>query len=212
MSNQDQTKEKKNEILQAATKLLASQGLQALTFENVANQADLSRQLVRYYYKDAESLMIDLADHLSDQYREALVLGIVELGKVRRLDWFLDYFFDLSEVTSMPSDLEVYDALIAFSVGSLPLRGRMRLQYQTLGKVMAHELAIAHPELKGHSCEELSFLFVSAMHAHWSFVASLGYSREHSLLARNAFGRLIESYVKEAPSSPTIPNPWGHED
>ncbi len=38
----------------------------------------------------------------------------------------------------------------------------------------------AYPQLGGRQCEELSFLFVSMMHAHWSFVATLGYSRDHS--------------------------------
>ena len=45
--------------------------------------------------------------------------------------------------------------------------------------------------------KELSFLFVSAMHAHWSFVGSLGYSTAHNRLARDAFGRVIASYVAD---------------
>ncbi len=210
MPDQDQAKEKRTEILQAATRVLASKGLQELSFEKVAGEAGLSRQLIRYYYADIEALMIDLADHLADEYREALISGIVNVAQVERLEFFIDFFFDLSDVHAMPIDLEVYDALIAFSVGSKAVKERMRAQYQTLGKVMAHELAIAHPELSGHACEELSFLFVSAMHAHWSFVASLGYSREHSLLSRKTFRRLVDSYVQEASGDPVIDKPWLH--
>lgn len=212
MPDQDQAKEKTTAILQAATRLLASKGLQELSFEKIAVEAGLSRQLVRYYYTDLEALMVDLADHLADEYRESLVSGIVNVAQVERLEFFIDFFFDLSQIHSMPIDLEVYDALIAFSVGSERLRDRMRAQYQTLGKVMSHELAIAHPELNGHACEELSFLFVSAMHAHWSFVASLGYSRQHSELARKAFRRLVDSYLQEASANSVIERPWLHGD
>lgn len=211
MSNSDQARDKKTQILNATATLLSQRGLQALSFENVADEAGLSRQLVRYYYADLELLMVDLCDHLANGYREILVTGIVEAGNVERLNFFLDFFFDLAEAHPMPVNLETYDAMIAYSVGSKALRDRMCDQYKTLGQVMTHELAIAYPELNDAACEELSFMFVSMMHAHWSFVASLGHSRQHSVLARAAFGRLIDSYVRDAPTAPVIERPWSRE-
>ena len=204
----DQTSDKKTLILTAATSLLKERGVQALSFENVAETAGLSRQLVRYYYSDLEAMIVELCDHLGNAYRATLVSGILEIGKVERLKFFLDFFFDLADGHPMPDNLEVYDALVAYSVGSAPLRDRMCDQYKTLGQVIVHELAIAHPELEGSACEELSFLFVSMMHAHWSFVASLGHSRQHSLLARKAIDRLIESYINDSPNAPLIDRPW----
>ena len=103
---------------------------------------------------------------------------------------------------------EAYDAMVACSVGSPQLKERMCENYKTLGQVIIHELAIAHPNLKSTSCEELSFMFVSMMHAHWSFVASLGYSREHSKLARKAIDRLIESYLNDPDHAPAMDRPW----
>ena len=89
------------------------------------------------------------------------------------------------------------------------MRERMRAQYRVLGQVMSHELAIAHPRLSHAACEEISFLFVSMMHAHWSFVASLGYSRAHGRLARRAMERLIRAYLDEAEGTPpAMARPW----
>lgn len=211
MSSTGRTQDKKAQILNATAALLSRRGLQDLSFENVADEAGLSRQLVRYYYADLELLMVDLCDHLANGYREMLVTGIVDLGKVERLKFFLDFFFDLAAGHPMPGNLEAYDAMIAYSVGSKALRDRMCDQYKVLGQVVTHELAIAHPELNDAACEELSFMFVSMMHAHWSFVASLGHSREHSVLARNAFGRLVDSYLRESPTTPLIERPWSRE-
>lgn len=202
---------RKIEILNAAANLMSKRGLQDLSLENLAVEAGLSHQVVRYHYSDLEVLMVDLCDHLANGYREILVAGIVDIGEVERLDLFLDFFYDLAEGHSMPANLEVYDALIAYSVGSKALRDRMCDQYTMLGQVVTHELAIAHPELSGSACEELSFMFVSMMHAHWSFVASLGFSRQHSPLARKAIGRLINSYVKDAPSTPVMKRPWSRK-
>ena len=199
---------KRTQILQAATGLLARNGLQALSFEAVAHEAGLSRQLVRYYYSNLDALITDLCDHLGNAYRDILVSGVVQVGKVERLQFFLDFFFDLADTHRMPEQLEVYDALVAYSVGSADMRDRLCTQYQTLGQVMVHELAIARPDLDGAACEELSYLFVSMMHTHWSFVATLGYSREHGRLTRQAIDRLIESYANDSDFTPVIERPW----
>lgn len=208
MNDRDQAHSKKTQILQATATLLSNRGVQNFSFESVAEEAGLSRQLVRYYYPDRDALIADLCDYLAGTYREILLAGIVDIGEVGRLDFFLDFFFDLSKDHPMPVDLEAYDGMVAYSVGSELVRDRMCDRYQTLGEVMMHELVIAHPKLSEAACKELSFMFVSMMHAHWSFVASLGYSRQHSLLARKSFDRLIRSYVRDSPTAPLIEKPW----
>ena len=208
VSKREQPPGKKPQILDATAALLSQRGLQALSFENVANEAGLSRQLVRYYYTDLDDLMVDLSDHLAAMYREILVGGILKVGKVERLDFFLDFFFDLIADHPMPVNLETYDALVAYSVGCDRLRERMCDQYRTLGHAVVNELHIAYPEMSVAAGEELSFLFTSMMHAHWSFVASLRHSREHGKLARRAIERLIRSYQADPAAGPVIERPW----
>ncbi|MEL7486863.1 MAG: TetR/AcrR family transcriptional regulator [Pseudomonadota bacterium] len=210
MQNDDQSLDKKTHILKATTKLLNEKGLQGLSFESVAKEAGLSRQLIRYYYADLDTLIAELCDYLGNVYREMLVAGIVEVGEVERLPFFMDFLFDLADGYRMPPNLEAYDAMVAYAVGSDRVRERLRAQYKTLGQVIAQELAIAHANLDGPACEELSFIFVSMMHAHWSFVASLGFSREHSRAMRNAIDRLIASYVQETEPASRIRHPWTH--
>lgn len=211
MAQTDKTSDKKQQILQAATVLLREKGLQALSFENIAAQAGFSRQLVRYYYSDLDALVAELCDFLAGAYRDILVAGVVEVAQVERLDFFLDFFFGLSDRYPMPPNLEVYDAMVAYAVGSGDMRDRMCLQYKTLGDVITHELAIAHPDLKGRACEELSYLFVSMMHSHWSFVASLGHTRDHGRLTRRAIDRLIASYLADATPTAGLDRPWAHD-
>lgn len=190
--------DKKVQILEATMRVLRDRGLQSLSFETVSAEAALSRQLVRYYYSSLDTLMCDLSDHLGSRYEETLTKGIAKSGRVERLDFFLDFFFGMSDDHPMPDNLEVYDAFFAYAVGSNDLRKRLHFKYSMLGQVIGHELAIAHPQLGPEARDELSFLFVSMMHAHWSYVATLRYSTRHNLTARRAFARLIDSYVREA--------------
>ena len=211
MNNGDQSQDRKTHILKATTKILNEKGLQGLSFENVASEAGLSRQLVRYYFSDLDMLVSELCDYLGNVYREMIVAGIVEVGQVERLRFFLDFLFDLVDEYRIPANLEAYDAMVAYAVGSDQVQEHLCAQYKTLGQVIAQELAIAHQELDGPSCDELSFLFVSMMHAHWSFVASLNFSRQHSRIIREAIDRLIESYINEDPQRPRIKNPWSQD-
>lgn len=167
--------------------------------------------MLRYYFSEEDKIIIDLCDFLANRYRERLIAGIIDLGQSKRLDFFLDYFFDLADGHPMPDDLEVYDSLVAYAVGSSDLKERLCGQYLTLGQVVAHELAIAYPELQGRLCEELSFMFVAMMHAHWSFVATLGYSRDHSRLTRRAIDRLIASYITDPVPVAGLAQPWARE-
>ena len=211
MNHENPSLDRRAHILKATTKLLNEKGLQGFSFESVAKEAGLSRQLLRYYFSDLDHLVSDLSDHLGNVYREALVEGIVEVRQVERLDFFMDFLFDLTDEFRMPDNLKVYDALIAYSVGSVQVKERMRAQYKTLGQVIAQELAIAHPTLNGPSCEELSFLFVSMMHADWSFVASLGFSRQQSKVTRGAIERLINAYLNDPTKTTHAVNSWLQE-
>lgn len=211
MNRRDAEKEKRTQILMAVAELIRDHGIQAISFERIAKQAGISRQLLRYYFAELDQVIVDLCDLLANRYRERLVAGIVDLGQVQRLNFFLDFFFGLAEGHPMPDDLEVYDSFVAYAVGSDTMKERLCGQYLTLGQVIVHELAIAHPELKGRLCEELSFLFVSMMHAHWSFVATLGYSRDHSLLTRRAIDRLIQSYIADLKPVPGLAAPWARD-
>ena len=208
MTKPDTQTDKRIRILDATTELLVEDGLPALSFENIAHKADLSRQLVRYYFSDLDTLMVDFCDHLAESYREALVRGIAEVQQPQRLDFFLDFFFGLTTTVVMPPNLEAYDAMFAYAVGSEKLRDGLRTHYQLLGHVVEHELAIAYPNMDAAACKELSFLFVTQMHAHWSFVATLRYSDDHNRLARQAIGRLIASYAEDYAPSNDAAVPW----
>lgn len=130
---------------------------------------------------------------------------------VERLPFFMDFFFGLADKHEMPDHPEVYDGLVAYAVGSSAFSETLCNQYKTLGQVMSHEMAIAYPDLSVIACEELSYLFLFMMHAHWSFVAGLGHSGEDGRLARRAMDRLIASDVNDSPSVPTIAKPWARK-
>ena len=207
----DAQNEKKAAIIQAAFDVLMSRGVQALSFETAAQSAGLSRQLIRYYFKDSDALMVALCDHLAELYRSALVNGVAKIKEKSRLDFFFDFYFDLLSDDRKPRDDQAYDAVFAWAAGSDQVRSNLSLQYGLLGQVVAHEIALKWPDLSPEQCGELSYLFVCLMYGHWKMVATLGYAEEHKYITRRALDRLIDSYIQKSHDTLKPIKPWALE-
>jgi AcrR family transcriptional regulator len=200
--------EKTQQIVSAAFRVLMQGGVAHLSFDRIANEAGLSRQLVRYYVKDLQSLMVLLCDHLAGAYRSTLIAGVSQLETPNRLAFFLDFYFDLVGDVPKPRDDQAYDAVMAYAAGSRDIRDNLATQYGLLGHVLSHEIEVQYPDMGSHNALELSWLFVSLMYGHWKMVASLGYAEEHNKITRRAMDRLIESYIAQETDDPGGFRPW----
>lgn len=179
-----------------------------LSYDLIARECGVSRQLIRYYFEDPEELMIALCDYLASLYRDALVTGIAQTPDKDRLEFFLDFYFDLVDGTPKPRDDQVYDAVMSLAAGHKCVRSTLRDQYNLLGQVVSQEIQLSYPELSRTDAVELSFLFVCLMYGHWKMVASLGLSEDHKHITRRACDRLILSYTGNHLSSKKTANAW----
>jgi len=197
MSQYAQTPDRKKDIIDAAFRVLMDQGLPTLSFDTIAEECGLSRQVVRYHFKDSDRLMMALLDHLAGLYRDTMIASVISAKGSERLSLFLDFYFDLIDGMPKPRDDQVYDALMALSAGSPQIRSTLRMQYTLLGQVLSHEFELEYPNLGYQKANELSFLFVNLMYGHWKMVASLGLHEDHKYVTRRAMDRLIDSYVHD---------------
>lgn len=184
------------EILQAAFRVIAREGLPMPSYDVIAREAGISRQLIRHYFPDQTSMMLALCDSLAAAYRDLMMRGIIVTGSTERLQVFLDFYFGFLEGKGLikPADDQVYDAMFALAAGSLEIRTALREQYTLLGYTISHEVQISYPDLPQRACREIGYLFTSLMYGHWKMVASLGFSASHNRVTREAMDRIIASY------------------
>jgi AcrR family transcriptional regulator len=69
---------RKPEIVQATMKAISRHGLPMLSYDLIAQEVDMSRQLIRHYFPDPETLMVAVCDALAANYRELLLKGILD--------------------------------------------------------------------------------------------------------------------------------------
>ena len=187
---------RKPEIIAAAFRAIARQGLPMPSYDLIAQEADMSRQLIRHYFPEPERLMVAVCDHLAATYRDCLMKGIIEAKATERLPMFLDFYFGVLAGRGLPkpSDDAVYDAMFALAVDSEAIRRNLHDQYNLLQNVVSHEVQISNPRLNQKACNEIGYLFVTIMYGHWKMVATLGFSDSYSRVARQAIDRVIECY------------------
>ena len=184
------------EIIQAAVKAISENGLPMPSYDTIAQQAGMSRQLIRHYFPEPDALMVAVCEALAAAHRILLMRGIHQANSAERLPLFLDYYFNLltNKGIAKPSDTAVYDAVMSLATGSAAVRDRLREHYNILQHTIAHEVQISHPTLSHKACAEIGFLFASLIQGHWKLVATLGFSESYNRVARQAIDRLIQSY------------------
>lgn len=185
------------EIVEALHRAIEADGISLPSYDQIARQGDMSRQLIRHYFPDSEEMALALCDALAAAYRDCLMRGIIAADESRRLRVFLDFYFGFLSDKGLPkpADDTVYDALFAMAGKSPAVRANLKDQYTLLQWTIAHEIQISYPDLHQAGCKELGYLLVSLMYGHWKMVATLGFSDDHNRVSREAMDRLIESYV-----------------
>ncbi|WP_102959023.1 TetR/AcrR family transcriptional regulator [Mangrovicella endophytica] len=189
---------RKPQIVQAAFEAIRKNGLPMPSYDLIAKEAGISRQLIRHYFPDPEALMEGVCDHLAAAYRDCLMKGIVAAGQAERLPIFLDFYFNFlsGQGIPKPADDVVYDAMVAIAAALPTVRKNLFDQYTLLQHTIAHEVQISYPALPQTACREIGFLFVALMYGHWKMVASLGFSERYNRITREAVDRLIQSYCQ----------------
>lgn len=188
---------RKPEIVAGAIAALNKHGLSAISYDLIAEEADMSRQLIRHYFPKPDALMVSVCDGLAAAYRDTLARGIIAADASKRLPMFLDFYFDLlaGQDLAKPRDDAAYDAMLAIATSNEGVRQNLHDQYALLQMTVAHEVQISFPGLSQNACREVGFVFVSLMYGHWKMVATLGFSEDHNAISRAAMDRLVASYV-----------------
>lgn len=189
-------KGRKLEILQSAFSAITAHGLPSLTYEVISQHGNVSRQLIRYHYREPEELLTALCDYVASLYAakfEELNATACESGTTS-LDLLLDFFFDQITEMRKPQDDAVINALMTSAAYAPEIKDRLKQQHETLGTLLRNALLETYPELGQQGARELSYLCMSLIYGHWKMVATLGYAPEYSACTRGAADRLIASY------------------
>jgi AcrR family transcriptional regulator len=126
-----------DKILEAAAELFASQGYVNSTLDDVAALAGFTKGAVYYYFKDKESLLVEVLRRIEARSIDTTMARVNERGgtATTRLEWFVRY--QTRWAAQHPRDLAV---LMLVSAETAHTSQRVRTQvfktYRKLGKFL----------------------------------------------------------------------------
>lgn len=187
-------------IIRALYDAIRLRGIRLPSFDTIAGEGDMSRQLIRHYYKTPDEMALNLCDALAAVYQDSLLKGVVTVPEHQRLGVFLDFYFNLLASNGLPKpvDDQVYDALFALAAVNIDVRKNLKGQYSLFQATLVQEISTSHPGLPETETRELAFAVMSLIYGHWKMVASLGFPTSYHKSSRRLVDRLIRSTVSDS--------------
>jgi AcrR family transcriptional regulator len=178
------------QLLDAYARCLVRFGLEGSTLDRIAEEAGVTRALVRHYLGNREDVDRALVSHVRDRYVE----WFVRLGAGRpprqRLAAVLDALFD--EGPDQPT--QVVDALLGASAEDPLLQASLREMYLELEHLLDAEIASAYPSAEPSTRRRAAYSILCLAGTNGSLVA-LGFPRDRSIAARTSAERLLDDLV-----------------
>jgi len=175
------------ELLDAYARLLSRHGPDGATLDRIAEEAGVTRALVRHYLGNREQVDRALAEHLRDRY----VAWFLGLGAGRppeeRLPVILQALFE-KETADSPA--RVVDALLGGTGEDPILRARLREMYLELEHLLDAELAAARPRALPTERRWVAYAVMCLAGMNRSLI-ELGFPSERSRGARACAEELI---------------------
>lgn len=85
----DATPQRREDIISAATTIVAKQGITALSVRSVAREADCSRGLVEHYFRNKTALLVALNDWANEQYLQRVKAAVGKKTGLQALEFRL---------------------------------------------------------------------------------------------------------------------------
>ncbi|HMK92046.1 MAG TPA: helix-turn-helix domain-containing protein [Thermoleophilia bacterium] len=130
-------------ILEAARRVLAERGLEGLTIEAVANEANVSRTLIPYHFGSRAGLVALLFDSLFHDLSVSVYGLAGPGGSVRTfMDWIKE------EAADLPSQRDFFE-LIVVALRERDLRRRIALLYDDYRELTLELAGVCEPDQTG---------------------------------------------------------------
>ncbi len=143
MGRKSKAVERRTEILGHLIHLLDEEGLEGATFAKISKRMGVNKSLVAHYFESKEEMMVALADHIIERYRQTynrMFKGVKDPRQ--RLEIFLNTVINLDwEIGDELSDI-VYYSCFYLKFKNEKIGSRLARLYEFIKNVYMEELTL----------------------------------------------------------------------
>ena len=184
---------RREQILEAFFRCVASRGLKESTIADVADESGLQRTLIYHYFQDRESLIDSLIDYVMNRTQLGLfkaISGRNSAGSASRLDQTLDYFF--GDGYGSDEDFLVFAEIVLVALRDKQVRERVGTVFHGWHRFIAHELHEAFPESAEKARRSVAYA-ITLMAEQNAYLMVIDPSEERNVQARLSARLLLDA-------------------
>jgi AcrR family transcriptional regulator len=193
------------ELLDAYARSLLKHGSEGATLDRIAEEAGVTRGLVRHYLGNRKDVDRALLDHIRERYVHGLQALGVGRSRAERLPAILAGIFP--GLSGDPT-ARLVDTLLGASADDAVLRERLREIYVELERLLESELSAAYPTSRRAARRQVAYGIVCLAGMNESLI-ELGMPADRSRAARACAEHLVASLSMEGMAPAQGPGSFG---
>lgn len=187
--------ERTEQILDAFERCIVKYGLQDSTLQKIADEAGVTRSILRHYIGNRIDLIRALVKRLQQRYIQGLFSKLSRSTNLTLPDDIIDFLFE--ESFDMPeADETVIRAMIEATARDADLRNEILDMYQTYEDDLTDVLVQAFPDAPISKCRSVSHIAIVASHGNYS-LSWLGFDRGRYPYMKDLIKSLFDDLVEE---------------
>ena len=143
MGRKSKATERRAEILGHLIHLLDNEGLEGVTFAKISKRMGVNKSLVAHYFESKEEMMVALADHIIERYRQTYKRIFKDIKDPRqRLDFFMDTIINLDWIIGDEISDIAYYSCFYLRFKNEKISNRLAELYDFIKTVYTEELTL----------------------------------------------------------------------
>ena len=169
MPRKSLAKERRAQLLDAFERCIVKNGLEGTSLEQVAEEAGMTRSIIRHYIGNRDALVNALIERIINTYAEQLTAAYDAIPQAEKVSATLRDLF-ATDADLNPRDKIIIDVLMT-AKDRYPRAKKMLVQlFEAIQKSIAEDLKAAYPQASRAQCRCVAYALLCMSETHGSFM------------------------------------------
>lgn len=191
MGRKSLAKERRENLLDAFERCIVKFGLEGTSLEQVAEEAGMTRSIIRHYIGNRDDLVNALIERIVTQYGEQLEAEYAAVPDEQRIAYTLDDMFSKKETRNNHDSIII--SVLMTAKDRYPKAKKMLVQlFEAIIQSVAKDLRNHYPKASKDACYQVAYALICMSEMHESFMW-LGLKKRHYKDARFVAEALLKT-------------------
>lgn len=191
MGRKSRAGERREELLDAFERCIVKFGLEGTSLEQIADEAGMTRSVIRHYIGNRDELVDALIERIIDQYSGQLEAAYANVAPDNLISHTLDTMFSGEQLLDQ-RDTIIINVLMTAKDRYPRAKHLLVAMFEAMIESFSADLRQAYPQASAERCRQVAYALICMAEMHESLIW-LGLDGSHNAAARAAAEALIRT-------------------